>query len=172
MIASNNKSKSNKASVNSKKEKSRNSLHIYQNELPSFRMVQSSRPAASLAYILVILFFATIFVLIFVPWQQTTEGMGRIVAYAPLDRQQAIEAPINGRVVKWHTMEGSKVRKGDPILDISDNDPDFLDRIRQERRALESRLEATKERERNPLNLVLLLYVHHNPMRLLPQEVE
>lgn len=122
-------------------------VHYMEEELPSFRMVQSSRPASSLAYILVFIFFTLVFVLIFVPWQQVTVGMGRIVAYAPLDRQQSIEAPISGRVVKWHVMEGSKVRKGDPILDITDNDPEFLARIRQEREALYSRLRATKERE-------------------------
>lgn len=121
--------------------------NLIQEELPSFRMVQSSRPAASLAYLLVALFFTTIFVLIFAPWQQVTEGMGRVVAYAPLDRQQSIESPISGRIVKWHVLEGSKVRRGDPILDITDNDPEFLDRIRQERTALQTRLEATRERE-------------------------
>jgi multidrug efflux pump subunit AcrA (membrane-fusion protein) len=122
-------------------------IHLYQEELPSFRMVQSSRPAASLAYILVVLFFTTIFVLIFVPWQQTSEGVGRIVAYAPLDRQQSVESPINGRIAKWHVKEGSRVQVGDPLLDITDNDPEFLERIRQERIALQSRLEATLERE-------------------------
>lgn len=132
-------------------------IHLVQEELPSFRMVQSSRPAASLAYILVVLFFTLIFVLIFVPWQQTSEGIGRIVAYAPLDRQQSIEAPISGRVVKWHVMEGSKVRKGDPILDISDNDPEFIDRIRQERNALYSRLEATREREASIRSRIIAL---------------
>lgn len=133
--------------IGSKSDKSGKNLHLIEEELPSFRMVQSSRPASSLAYILVFVFFTLIFILIFVPWQQVTVGMGRIVAYAPLDRQQSIEAPISGRIVKWHVIEGSRVRKGDPILDITDNDPEFLARIRQEREALESRLRATRERE-------------------------
>ncbi len=132
-------------------------IYRIEEELPSFRMVQSSRPASSLAYILVFIFFTLAFVLIFVPWQQVTEGMGRVVAYAPLDRQQSIEAPISGRIVRWHVMEGSRVRKGDPILDISDNDPEFLDRIRQEREALYSRLRATRERESSLRSRILSL---------------
>jgi membrane fusion protein, adhesin transport system len=132
-------------------------LHLVQEELPSFRMVQSSRPAASLAYILIVLFFTTIFLLVFVPWQQTSEGIGRIVAFAPLDRQQSIESPINGRIIKWHVMEGSKVRKGDPLLDITDNDPEFMDRIRQERNALQTRYEATRERESSLKSRIIAL---------------
>ena len=61
-----------------------------------------------------IIFFAfiSIFILIFIlPWQQTVFGTGKVVAYAPLNRQQFIEAPIDGRIVHWHVMEGSQVKK-------------------------------------------------------------
>lgn len=115
--------------------------------LSSFQLVQSSLPARTLAYTLALLFIFSLFILPFVPWQQTTVGVGRVVAYAPLDRQQLIESPINGRVVKWHVHEGTRVKKGDPILNISDNDPDFIDRIRSEKNALLSRLEAARSRE-------------------------
>lgn len=119
----------------------------FQNDLSSFRLVQTTRPAQTLAYILTALFIATLIVLTVLPWQQTTLGFGRVVAYGPLDRQQLIESPINGRVVKWHVHEGSKVKKGDPIIDISDNDPNFIHRIREEKNALLSRLEAARFRE-------------------------
>ncbi|NVB38063.1 HlyD family efflux transporter periplasmic adaptor subunit [Pseudenhygromyxa sp. WMMC2535] len=71
----------------------------------------------------------------FAPWQQSLPGTGRVIAYAPLERQQAIEAPIEGRIVRWHVQEGSRVRAGTPIAEISDNDPDILDRIERQRRA-------------------------------------
>ncbi len=116
-------------------------------DLPTYRLVQTVRPAQILAYILAAAFFIHLFVLIYIPWQQTTMGFGRVVAYAPLDRQQVIESPISGRVLKWHVHEGSKIRKGDPILDISDNDPQFINRIREEKEALISRLEAARDRE-------------------------
>lgn len=115
--------------------------------LPVFQLVHSPKSVRSLAY-LVLISFATLFVLLLIlPWQQTSSGEGRVVAYAPLDRQQTIESPINGRITKWHVVEGSQVKKGDPILDISDNDPDFLERLRQERTAVLQRIEAAKQRE-------------------------
>lgn len=76
---------------------------LYKN-LPSYRLVQTALPAQSLAYILTIIFFLSVLILLYVPWQQTTMGFGRVVAYAPLDRQQLIESPIAGRVVKWHVV--------------------------------------------------------------------
>lgn len=116
-------------------------------DLPSYRLVQTALPAQSLAYLLTLIFFLTILILVYVPWQQTTMGFGRVVAYAPLDRQQVIESPIGGRVVKWHVHEGTRVRKGDPIIDISDNDPNFINRIREEKNALLQRLDAARTRE-------------------------
>ncbi|MCZ8341420.1 MAG: HlyD family efflux transporter periplasmic adaptor subunit [Leptospira sp.] len=126
-------------------------------DLPSFRLVQTAVPAQSLAYLLTLIFFLSILILIYVPWQQTTMGFGRVVAYAPLDRQQVIESPISGRVVKWHVHEGTRVRKGDPIIDISDNDPNFINRIREERNALLQRLDAARVREDSIRSRILSL---------------
>ncbi|MCW7505516.1 HlyD family secretion protein [Leptospira sp. 1 VSF14] len=125
--------------------------------LPSYRLVQTALPAQSLAYILTVIFFLSVLILLYVPWQQTTMGFGRVVAYAPLDRQQVIESPISGRVVKWHVHEGTRVKKGDPIIDISDNDPNFITRIREERNALLQRLEAARSREDNIRSRILSL---------------
>ncbi|PCC71161.1 HlyD family secretion protein [Nannocystis exedens] len=77
--------------------------------------------------------------LVLVPWQQSVPGQGRVIAYAPLDRQSSIEAPIDGRLQTWHVEEGSHVKAGDPIADISDNDPEILGRLERERMAIESR---------------------------------
>ncbi|TGK51309.1 HlyD family efflux transporter periplasmic adaptor subunit [Leptospira bouyouniensis] len=125
--------------------------------LPSYRLVQTALPAQSLAYILTVIFFLSVLILLYVPWQQTTMGFGRVVAYAPLDRQQVIESPISGRVVKWHVHEGTRVKKGDPIIDISDNDPNFISRIREEKNALLQRLEAARSREDNIRSRILSL---------------
>ncbi len=78
------------------------------------------------------------------PWRQNVAGTGRVVAYAPTDRVQSIEAPLAGRVVTWHVQEGSTVVAGDPIVDIADNDPNFLDRLERERAAVEQRIVAAR----------------------------
>ena len=84
----------------------------------------------------------TAFLLLFSPWQQSVSGDGRVIAFAPLDRQQSVEAPIMGRVVRWHVQEGSEVKEGDPIAEISDNDPEILDRLNRERAAAQAQVEA------------------------------
>jgi multidrug efflux pump subunit AcrA (membrane-fusion protein) len=48
--------------------------------------------------------------------------------------------------VKWHVKEGQIVKKGDPIVDIQDNDPIFLERLREQRTAVARRQKATQER--------------------------
>lgn len=77
-----------------------------------------------------------------VPWQQSVRGTGRVIAYAPLDRQQPIEAPIAGRVTRWFVQEGSHVVAGDPIVELSDNDPQIIERLERERAALVAQRDA------------------------------
>lgn len=110
------------------------------------RLISKSSSLTVVAYI-IFFAFLSIFILIFIlPWQQTVFGTGKVVAYAPLNRQQFIEAPIDGRIVHWHVMEGSQVKKGDSIVEISDNDPQFLQRLQEEKSAIESRIIAVQAR--------------------------
>lgn len=67
------------------------------------------------------------------PWQQSITGSGRVIAFAPLERRQVIEAPLTARVVKWYVAEGSSVRAGDPLLELRDNDPELVQRLESER---------------------------------------
>jgi len=85
------------------------------------------------------------------PWRQNLRGTGRVLAYAPLDRRQNVEAPVGGRVVEWFVQEGSSVGPGDPIVRISDNDPQLMERLDIEREATAERLsqyEARREAQR------------------------
>lgn len=95
--------------------------------------VQVPRASTRLARNLLILLGALIVLLIVTPWQQTIPGAGRVIAFRAEDRQQTVEAPVEGRVVTWYVVEGATVKKGDPIVDLADNDPEILDRLRQER---------------------------------------
>lgn len=91
---------------------------------------------------------AVIVTMAFVPWQQSSAGRGRVVAFAPVDRQQTIDAPVEGRVQRWHVVEGQRVHAGDPIVDIADTDPDFVSRLTRERDAVRARIEAAEARVR------------------------
>lgn len=81
-----------------------------------------------------------------VPWQQSVDGGGRVIAYAPQERQQFVEAPVEGRVVSWAVQEGTRVKKGDVLCEMSDNDPHVLVRIQTEIDMLKQRVAAARAR--------------------------
>jgi multidrug resistance efflux pump len=95
--------------------------------------VQAPRSSRLLARLLVVLLVVTAIALTLTPWQQNIAGSGRLIAFNPEERPQQIEATVDGRVVEWHVVEGSRVKRGDPIVDLTDNDPSILERLRQER---------------------------------------
>jgi multidrug resistance efflux pump len=99
--------------------------------MPSLQLARSSRQARRIAVVLLILLVATIGLMTFAPWQQTITGEGYVVAYAPRERQQTLEATIKGRIVRWNEelVENSRVAKGDFIAEIRDIDDQYADRL-------------------------------------------
>ena len=82
--------------------------------------MQSSRYAKRLAKWLLYLLAFSVLAMMFLPWQQTSRGTGSVVAYAPQERQQTVDAPTKGVVAEIgdSLVEGSKVKRGDFILKI------------------------------------------------------
>lgn len=109
-------------------------------ELPALELTKTSSFVQRFARLLVGLFFLLLVVLAFTPWQQNVTGMGRVVAYAPLERQQTVQAPVEGRIVNWWVREGSRVQSGERLAEISDNDPGLLKRLEAEQETLLSRI--------------------------------
>jgi multidrug efflux pump subunit AcrA (membrane-fusion protein) len=103
-------------------------------------ILKHSRNAKTLSSLLVIFILS----LAFLPWAQTVIGKGRVVAFSPTEREQRIIAPIDGRVKKWFIAEGSVVKKGDPIVELTDVDPDILKRLEQEQFAVKKKVSAAK----------------------------
>jgi len=83
--------------------------------------------------------------LMFTPWQQTVYGNGQVIAYSPSDRKQIISAPTNGFIKKWFVDEGTFVKKGEKIVQLKDQDPNLLSRLRAEKKALELNHEVAKQ---------------------------
>jgi multidrug efflux pump subunit AcrA (membrane-fusion protein) len=110
--------------------------------LYSTRKVESYRHLRIAAAILLLLIIGVALSLIFLPWVQTVQGKGRVIAYLPNDRQQSMEAPIDGRVAHWYVLEGEQVKKDQPLADMEDLDPLALDRLIQQRDATKVLLEA------------------------------
>lgn len=113
------------------------------------RHVPPGRATAVLARLLVGAMALAAAALALVPWQQTARGEGRVIAYTPGERPQPVDAPIEGRVVAWHVREGDRVKAGAPLCNLSDNDPQILERLQAEREAVLMRIEAARSRTRS-----------------------
>lgn len=102
--------------------------------------------AAKLVTRLVVIFalFMGIF-LIAVPWQQTSSGSGKVMAYLPQDRVQNIHATVTGRIKQWFVKEGTFVKKGEPVMEIVDIDPNYMARLKVEFAAAKSQYDAAQQ---------------------------
>ena len=109
-------------------------------------LVRGPSALRTLCILLSVLLVIAAFCLGVVPWQQNIAGTGRVAALTPFDRSQTIAAPVDGRVRQSWVVEGSRVAAGDPLLEIVDNDPAILDRLRSQEDALASQLRSAQER--------------------------
>jgi len=96
------------------------------------------------ARVLVMFILFISIMLVMLPWQQTSTGEGRVIAFSPDKRLQNIAAPFSGRIKKWFVTEGQALKKGDPVVEISDVDPLFLERLKIELDAAQKQYEAAK----------------------------
>lgn len=115
--------------------------------LPAMKLVRQANTVRVLAWQLVILLIVLPAFLLLAPWQQNVTGTGRVSAVNPMERQQVVDTPVEGRVVKWMVAEGTRVKEGDPIVELSDIDPGIMSRLTQERDSVARRLDAARSRE-------------------------
>jgi multidrug efflux pump subunit AcrA (membrane-fusion protein) len=106
------------------------------------RSHQSLRVAAGILFTALVLLLVS---LVAVPWIQNVQGVGRVIAYSPNERQQNITSPVDGLIRHWFVLEGSFVRKGDSIVDVADIDPDIMNRLERERAATQTKLDAAQQ---------------------------
>ena len=106
-------------------------------------LVQSSRFAQRLAKLLVIGLALSIVAMALLPWQQSSRGSGRVVAYVPQERQQTIQSPTKGIVARIADglVEGSYVRRGDFILEIQPFAANMVEQLNGQLRELKTKLE-------------------------------
>lgn len=87
-------------------------------ELPAMNLVRSHwmlRLAARTTFALLIL---SVIALIFVPWQQSSRGYGRVVAFNPQEREQQVTSTAKGIIVNIRDdlREGSYVKQGELVM--------------------------------------------------------
>jgi len=99
--------------------------------LPSLKLARSSRFARTIGKSLFVSLVIGTFIVALAPWQQSVKGTGNVIAYATTERQQTIETPIKGKIVRLGegVFENAHVKKGDLIVEIADIDTDYLVRL-------------------------------------------
>jgi len=112
----------------------------------SLELTRSPRRIRRFSRLILLGFGLLLLGLIFLPWQQFIQGTGRVIAYNPLERSVVIEAPLAGRVLRSHVVEGQPVRQGDLLFELADNDPNLLVNLQLQRTAAEARRAAAAER--------------------------
>ena len=124
------------------------STHVESIERYAHRTAMRDLPeplsARRIAMMLLLLLPVAAVGLLAVPWQQSAVGTGAVVAYAPSDRTQQVEAPISGRIAEWHVTEGQRVRRGDLLIELNDNDPFLGARLLAQRDAAQGGLDAAR----------------------------
>lgn len=115
------------------------------------QQVKSPHWWRALATILCVTLVMIVLGLVFVPWQQSVSGSGKVVVLSPMDRPQNIEAQIPARLLEWRVVDGQRVKQGDVIAVLQDIDwkflnPDLVDQAQRQRDALVVQRDAARTR--------------------------
>lgn len=112
---------------------------------PTLAGLRPPRSALVAGWIIAIGILLAAGIMAFVPWVQTANGDGQVVALNPDDRPQDISALVSGRIARWFVHDGERVSAGQPIARVIDLDPDFLSRLGAERAQIEAEIAAVNQ---------------------------
>lgn len=114
--------------------------------LHTLQMVQTPRKARAMARWLALMLLLLPVALLLMPWQQNVVGTGRAIAFNPVERPQFIVSPIEGRIKQWFVVEGDRVKAGQRIVELVDNDPNLERRLLDTEMAIDDQLRAVQNR--------------------------
>ncbi len=123
-------------------------------ELAMFRSLAGIRtPSVTgvLALMIVAGIIGSVVFMAYVPWVQTAQGTGQVIALDPRDRVQKVTALVSGRIDAWFVTDGTLVKRGDPIARVVDNDPLLLSRLAAERAQVAAEIAAAEQAMRTGL---------------------
>lgn len=122
--------------------------------MPLHPIAQRSRKITWFFRMLTLVFLITPVALVFVPWQQSVNGKGRVIAYDPVERPQIVTARVGGQIQRWHVKEGQRIEAGAPLVDIEDNDPDLAKRLGEQRKIFQDRIEEGRREQEEQQRVV------------------
>ena len=117
-------------------------------EFPALRLTRSSRIARRIAKWLLFALILALIGMVFLPWQQSIKGDGAVVAFDPVNRPQAVQAPVKGVIAEIGEgiRENARVVKGQMVYRIVDQDPQYLERLQQQIENTKDQLQAAEQR--------------------------
>jgi multidrug efflux pump subunit AcrA (membrane-fusion protein) len=118
-------------------------IDAYMRHFKVIKTISLPRIVYHIAFLVLFLIAGVAFSAWFTPWVQTASGTGFVTTLHPSDRVQNITALVSGRIKKWYVQEGDTVKKGDPLVEIIDNDVNLIDRLLGQRNALKYSHDAT-----------------------------
>lgn len=105
-------------------------------EFQALKLVQTDdfvRRSGRFTLVLVVVFIA----LLFLPWRQTAQGNGTLMALDPTERVQSISAPISGFIENFYVTEDDYVQEGTKLFDMVDPDKGYHLRVHKMREDFE-----------------------------------
>ena len=112
---------------------------------PTLASLRAPRAMVAAGWIIVIGIVIAALIMFFVPWVQTANGDGQVVALNPDDRAADVSALVGGRITQWYVQDGQQVTAGQPIARVVDLDPDYLARLGAERAQIEAEIAAVTQ---------------------------
>jgi len=90
----------------------------------------------------------TLLIVLFLPWQQNVQGKGTVSALSPQDRPQTLPSRIDGRIERWLVPEGTFVKAGTPIVEISEIKDEYMDPqvVQRTTEQLEAKSQANRDK--------------------------
>lgn len=85
-----------------------------------------------------------LFLFLFLPWQQTVEGEGVLIAEEPTQRPFAILSTIDGFIKKFHIYEDQFVSKGTLLFEMIDLDNKYLEKLHKIQTNIKEQIANTK----------------------------
>lgn len=123
-----------------------NQNELLVHDFPAILMVRTGRLIRISGRITLIALVVGVIGMIFVPWQQTSQGYGQVVALDPQQRPQPVLSPSKGIIgyVKPNLREGSRVEEGELLLRIDPFAGDAVNQTNDQIAAIESKLTSQK----------------------------
>lgn len=119
-------------------------MSLNRSPLPTLKNITFPKIFTNIAAILIVTIIFTFLVLSITPWRQTSKGEGRVIALDVNNRIQKLIAPVNGKIAKWHVIDGQFIEKDQTIFEISDNDPSLITRLKNQKKSIENQYQVAK----------------------------